>query len=46
MSLTMKEKVVVSRALGLIEAAAALVDEKAAKKLYDALEILESVLKV
>ena len=46
MSLTLKDKVTVSRALGIIDAAAALVDENIAAKLYDALAMLEEVLKV
>lgn len=46
MNLTMKDKIIVSRALGLIEAAATLVDEKAAEKLKEALTMLEGVLKV
>lgn len=44
MKLTNAEKATLNRALGIIETAAAMSDEKMSEKLYDALGMLESVL--
>ena len=46
MTLNTTEKIIISRALGMIETAAALTQKELSEQLYNALEMLEGVLKV